>query len=124
MQITLSIKDDKELRNTIKDMIRGQVTRIIRDDIQNYVAEQLTKQLQTALGGIADKAVRASIDRAEGRAAVKKAVASIVGSYVEDRVVEVAIGIGASKIAPAIHEEIQRQLASVKLNVNVTNNLP
>ena len=34
MKVELSIKDDKELRDTIKDMIKGQVLSVARSEVE------------------------------------------------------------------------------------------
>jgi len=44
MKVELEIKDDKELRAVIKDMIRGQVTSIVREEIKNLVAKEVEKK--------------------------------------------------------------------------------
>jgi len=44
MKVELEIKDDKELRAVIKDMIRGQVTNIVREEIKNLVAKEVEKK--------------------------------------------------------------------------------
>ena len=43
MKVELKIKDDKELRNTIKDMIRSQVKSIIRVELNNIIKNELEK---------------------------------------------------------------------------------
>lgn len=45
MRMELSIKDDTELRAVVKDMIRGQVTRLIRDEdlVQHTITEHVKK---------------------------------------------------------------------------------
>ena len=49
MKVELSIKDDKELRNTIKDMIRGQVRAIIREDLQAMIIESIAESSYSRL---------------------------------------------------------------------------
>jgi len=39
MKFNLDIKDDAELRNMIKDMIRGQVKSVVREEIMGIVKE-------------------------------------------------------------------------------------
>lgn len=43
MKVELSIKDDKELRNLIKDMIRGQVVSITRENVGDMILESIRK---------------------------------------------------------------------------------
>jgi hypothetical protein len=39
MKIELSINDDKELRDCVKDMIKGQVKNIIREELDKIIAD-------------------------------------------------------------------------------------
>jgi len=39
MKVELSIADDRELRNAIKDLIKGEVTSIMRGEIKNIIAD-------------------------------------------------------------------------------------
>jgi phosphoenolpyruvate-protein kinase (PTS system EI component) len=39
MKVELSIADDRELRNTIKDMIKGEVVSVARGEIRGIIAE-------------------------------------------------------------------------------------
>lgn len=39
MKIELSIKDDKELRKYIKDMIKGQIKNVIREEFDKIIAD-------------------------------------------------------------------------------------
>jgi len=47
MKIELSIKDDDEMRNYIKDMIKNQVKGIIREEIQTAMTGIVEKKLGT-----------------------------------------------------------------------------
>ena len=40
MKLELSIKDDKKLRDLIEDMIKGQVTSILRKEISKITIEE------------------------------------------------------------------------------------
>ena len=46
MKVELSIKDDKELRETIKDMIRGQVMNIIRSETASIIATEVERKFK------------------------------------------------------------------------------
>lgn len=46
MKVELSIKDDKELRNLIKDMIRGQVVNIARESLNTLIAETVERKMK------------------------------------------------------------------------------
>jgi hypothetical protein len=45
MLVSLSIKDDTELRNLIKDMIRGQVASVAREEIKGVLATVIDQKL-------------------------------------------------------------------------------
>jgi hypothetical protein len=45
MKITLSLNDDVELRSYIKDMIRGQVKSVARDEMKSIIAEAITPKI-------------------------------------------------------------------------------
>lgn len=45
MKVELSIKDDKELRDHIKDCIRGQVVSIARDEIKSIISDTTEKRI-------------------------------------------------------------------------------
>ena len=44
MKVELSIKDDKELRNHIKDVIKGEVTSITRSEIRTIIKEVFSEK--------------------------------------------------------------------------------
>lgn len=46
MKVELSIKDDKELRNTIKDMIKGQILAITREEIDNTIKSEIKRKIE------------------------------------------------------------------------------
>lgn len=46
MKVELSIKDDKDLRNLIKDMIRGCVKAIAREEVQELVRTELLRKIE------------------------------------------------------------------------------
>ena len=45
MKVELSIKDDKELRDYIKDMIRGQVLSIVREETRVVLNGEVAKHI-------------------------------------------------------------------------------
>ena len=58
MFVTLNIKEDKELRNYIKDMIRGQVTSIVRDEIKDIVRDELNRKIKGKDNGAFDANIK------------------------------------------------------------------
>lgn len=47
MNVTLNIKDDAELRNYIKECIKGQVLSIVRDEFIEIVKAEITRKIGT-----------------------------------------------------------------------------
>lgn len=47
MNVTLNIKDDAELRNYIKECIKGQVLSIVRDEFIEIVKAEITRKILT-----------------------------------------------------------------------------
>lgn len=47
MRVELSIRNDKELRNHIRDCIRGEVTKIAREEIKQTVVSELMRKIQS-----------------------------------------------------------------------------
>jgi hypothetical protein len=47
MNVTLKIKDDAELRNYIKECIKGQVLSIVREDFIEVVKAEITRKIGT-----------------------------------------------------------------------------
>lgn len=47
MKVELSIKDDKEMRNMIKDMIKGQVTNTLRENLEKMSLNCLSNELRS-----------------------------------------------------------------------------
>jgi len=50
MKVELSIKDDTELRNLIKDTIKEQVTSIVRDEIMDIIKEVVESKIVNQIG--------------------------------------------------------------------------
>ena len=46
MTVTLNIQNDQELRTYIKEMIKGQVMAIVREEFLNMVKEELERKLK------------------------------------------------------------------------------
>ncbi len=46
MKVELSIKGDRELRNTIKDMIKGQILAITREEIDNTIKSEIKRKIE------------------------------------------------------------------------------
>ncbi len=46
MTIKLQLENDAELRAYIKDLIRGQVTSVVRDEINSVIIEVMEKQIK------------------------------------------------------------------------------
>jgi hypothetical protein len=49
MKVELSIKDDSELRNMIKDMIKGQITGLVREEVLPYADSTMERHVMKNL---------------------------------------------------------------------------
>ena len=82
MKLELSIKDDKELRNLIKDMIKGQVTSIIRDELSDMIKEAMEKKLGVSLKNLDTE----TILREEMRSHIKCVVYNYGNNYIQNTI--------------------------------------
>jgi hypothetical protein len=86
MKVELSIKDDKELRDLIKDMIRGAVTSIIRDGLKEISRQQLSVALEKTYE------VRQLLNRSgKVNAEVTAAIKGVVSDKVEEQIFDKAL---------------------------------
>lgn len=58
MNVKLKIEEDAELRNYIKDLIKGQVVSILREEIKNLSAEVVNKYAKLNLQEIIQYLIR------------------------------------------------------------------
>lgn len=58
MKVELSIRDDRELRNHIKDVIKGEVTSIARGEIQNIIKDVFTSKYEKSIERSADRLIK------------------------------------------------------------------
>lgn len=87
MKLELSIKDDKEMRDLIRDMIRGAVTTIIRDELKDIAAKQLSQEMDKRLREASTYEVREQL-RKSGITAkqISDAIKEFVSAEVEDQI--------------------------------------
>jgi hypothetical protein len=86
MKVELSIKDDKELRDLIKDMIRGAVPSIIRDELKEISRQQLSVALEKTYE------VRQLLNRSgKVNAEVTAAIKGVVSDKVEEQIFDKAL---------------------------------
>lgn len=94
MKVELSIKDDKELRDLIKDMIRGTVTNIIRDEIKKMSEKALVKELDKKLKMVSDYEVRKYLHQNEKLSRdVSRAIQESVGEETEKQIFQKALSL-------------------------------
>jgi hypothetical protein len=92
MKVELSIKDDKELRDLIKDMIRGAVTSIIRDELKEISRQQLSVALEKTLKDVSGYEVRQLLNRSgKVNAEVTAAIKGVVSDKVEEQIFDKAL---------------------------------
>lgn len=92
MKVELSIKDDAELRALIKDMIRGAVTTIIRDELKEVARQQLSKEMEKTLREVSYYEVRKHLQKS-GKIGIEvsTAVAALVGAELEEQIFRKAV---------------------------------
>jgi hypothetical protein len=61
MKVELSIKDDRELKNHIRDVIRGEVTSIARGEIREIIKEVFSEKYNTTKLPDAESIVKTEI---------------------------------------------------------------
>lgn len=94
MKVELSIKDDKELRDIIKDMIRGAVTTIVRDELKEVAQRQLSQELAKRLKETSSYEVRQQLQHSGNVAKeVSAAIKEVVSSEVEEQIFQKALSM-------------------------------
>ena len=93
MKVELSIKDDKELRDMIKDMIRGAVTTIVRDELKEMSKAILSEQAKTLLDNFTMSEIRNVVNRPDIENAVRKSIATVVDEKIEEAIFQKALSI-------------------------------
>jgi len=78
MHVRLEIKEDKELRNMIKDMVRGAVTSVIRENINDLIEKEVRRKVK----GLSDYELQAALERKVRNVAVSKKVDAAVKKVV------------------------------------------
>lgn len=61
MKVELSIKDDRELKNHIKDAIKGEVKSIARGEIRNIIANVFKEKFEGNMKANADQMLKDEI---------------------------------------------------------------
>lgn len=91
MKVELSIKDDKELRNMVKDLIRGQVASVTREEIKKILADSIGNSsikagLVESAERIARDAVREYVNEALGGFRRERTIRDMVKDYIASQV--------------------------------------
>lgn len=118
MKVELSIKDDKELRDLIKDMIRGQVTSIVRYEIKKYTTDALEKALSENLAKIAPQEIQKRIRQDMIMDILNKAISNLIKSDLEMAIYERAYKMMKRDDAQ-IEKLIDKKLRNIQLNVKL-----
>jgi hypothetical protein len=98
MRATINIQEDAELRAAVKDMIRGMVLALTREEIYRMIMAEVEKKLKTEViekcaHDHLHKTLKASYGVPELMESVKKKVAELVDKDVEERIRLAAIKI-------------------------------
>lgn len=68
MKVELSIRDDRELRNHIKDVIKGEITSIARGEIDNILDRVMNQRFPDGkIMSMIEKAINDKVSRAIGQ---------------------------------------------------------
>lgn len=117
MKVELSIKDDKELRDLIKDMIRGAVTTIIRDELKEVAAKQLSTEMEKRLREASGYEVRQQLQRSGNvEKEVSSAIKEVVSNEVEEQIFQKALSM-LRRDNSAIDKIITDRLKGLSLRV-------
>lgn len=105
LKVTLNLADDAELRNFIKDMIRGQVKSVVRDElklmVKDITTEEVNKVVANQLGPIVRNEL-SSMRSAYGTAnkldvmikeSVKEHCGKLADAELEERIYQKALGV-------------------------------
>ena len=97
MKVELSIKDDAELRNLIKDMIKGQVKTVAREEIVNILKESI--QESTGKPKTIDDFIKNTVQNElkssfYGRNYIKEKAAEFILKEVNEQLKEYKLSIG------------------------------
>jgi len=91
MKVELSIKDDRELRNMIKDLIRSQIKSVAREEIIDVLSELVERDgTKQSLLDIAKSEVRSSarsaVHSALGGMRMDTTIKAMVRDYIAENV--------------------------------------
>jgi len=123
MKVELSIKDDSELRNMVKDMIRGQVKSLLRNGIEEEAKKEISRKARELT--ISNYRVENAI-KEEARKFSSQIKADVVKSIVEElresakeQLLRYARSIIDENINDVIRSAISNRIANLKAEIVV-----
>ena len=119
MNITINIENDQELRSTIKDMIKGQVMALARDDITEILSLEIERKIKNSNSNNFDRMLNNAIEKA-----VEKIMRNELKiSFMNDKFIQPSIDRHIDKIFGQFQltdEKIQKKIdESVKLKLKL-----
>ena len=119
MKVELSIKDDRELRNLIKDMIRGTVVNIAREEISFVIKDAIMRMIsERVVGPAVLKVLHANTPDIldEARSAVNRLVNSHVQEATLDKI-KATIDLSDDHIKKIADKLITRRLGNLSIRM-------
>lgn len=122
MKVELSIKDDRELRNLIKDMIRGQVKSILREDLKEILREEAGDRIDryfrySSLESEVVKVVTKTAKTLEKETI--KEQAPVLAEKIKQPLIDEVKKILSQDIGIILGQEIRKKAADVELSISV-----
>jgi hypothetical protein len=116
MKVELSIKDDSELRNVITDMIRGSVTNIIREELHQMAAQQLSKEVAKSIEYLGRTKINDFYNKNDISKFFRDHIKSMVSDEYENNIYLRALSM-LQRDNKAIEEIVDRKLSGMKLTI-------
>lgn len=130
MYLHLKVEEDEELRSYIKDLIRGQVTSMVREDLQSIVTNALLSEtnrkgqsVREYVSGIITEILSGIIGKSEitRKSAVETLVYRLIRQEIEDYISLQIKEFTAVELKAMIQKEVQRYVVSMFGKVDTEN---
>jgi uncharacterized membrane protein YheB (UPF0754 family) len=118
MKVELNLKDDSELRSYIKDMIRGSITNIIREELHQMAEKQLSAELKKTIDYHAKSKVNDASNRIDIAKCFRDQIKTITTDNFEEAVFQKAFAM-LQRDDAAIESIIDKKLKGISLTVKI-----
>lgn len=116
MKVELQIKDDQDLRNVIKDMIKGMVVNICREELHGIITAEVEKKLPVAMEPIIRQAVGHTVTSRYIDEQIKKGMGRLVSEEVEEAIYQKALGM-LQRDNKVIQEYVEKLVRNLKVKI-------